>query len=111
MIEKGWVGGEGVQVQRNGLRGEEETEKGEVVGAARHTLQGMGQYSASSCPVTICHTLLRPFSPISGPGRQSFEKTGFFAEFLAGNLFCIRICMNVELYPYILYVIILCWMV
>ncbi len=49
----------------------------------------------SSCPVTICHTLLRPFSPISGPGRQSFEKTGFFAEFLAGNLFCIRICMNV----------------
>ncbi len=55
----------------------------------------------ASCPVTKCHTLLRPFSPISGPSRQSFGKTGFFAEFLAGNLFCISICMNVEMYPYI----------
>jgi hypothetical protein len=88
-------------------RGEEETEKGEVVGAARHTLQGMGQYLALQLPSYNMPYAPTPFfSPISGPGRQSFEKTGFFAEFLAGNLFCIRICMNVEMYPCILYVII-----
>jgi hypothetical protein len=66
------VGGGGVQWNGLRVRGEEETEKGEVVGAARHTLQGMGQYLALQLPSYNMPYAPTPFFSDIGAGPAEF---------------------------------------
>jgi hypothetical protein len=60
--------------------GEEETEKGEVVGAARHTLQGMGQLPSYKMPYAP-----PPFFSDIWAEPAEFWKNGIFCRILGGK--------------------------